>query len=269
MPRCPNCARETMRTEDWACQWCGYPLLSRAYKKIPKTFKQLQEERRRSLSSGEPEPGLEPEPRLEREPERESERKRERELEREFETEPEPERPPELRRRPEPEPELRRRPEPEPEPEPETEALAEPAAESRLEPEPGPAYEPELPSEPEVDAEAAAAKLEAGSGEVRISVDELNAVYQSDSKGANTRLRDRTLTITGRVEKVFVREHLDIRYVMLTGNGRPVVWKVRCVFTKEGASRLNQLAEGERVAVRGKYDGYSKNIIFKDCVLVG
>ena len=45
MPRCPNCNRETMRTEDWACQWCGYPLLSGSYKKIEKTYKQLKEER--------------------------------------------------------------------------------------------------------------------------------------------------------------------------------------------------------------------------------
>ncbi len=40
-----NCGQRTARTEDWACQWCGYPLLSRFYKKIPKTYKKLQEER--------------------------------------------------------------------------------------------------------------------------------------------------------------------------------------------------------------------------------
>jgi len=46
MPKCPNCHRRTARTEDWACPWCGYPLLSRNYEKIPKTYKQLKEERR-------------------------------------------------------------------------------------------------------------------------------------------------------------------------------------------------------------------------------
>ena len=44
-PKCPNCGLPTKRTEDWACQWCGYPLLSDSYKKIPKTYKQLKEER--------------------------------------------------------------------------------------------------------------------------------------------------------------------------------------------------------------------------------
>jgi membrane protease YdiL (CAAX protease family) len=62
MPRCPNCGRKTFRTEDWACRWCGYPLLSRAYKKIPKTYKQFQEERLYALGLKKPEPELEPKP---------------------------------------------------------------------------------------------------------------------------------------------------------------------------------------------------------------
>ncbi|MFC1929116.1 zinc ribbon domain-containing protein, partial [Chloroflexota bacterium] len=35
MQKCPNCGQPAARTEDWACQWCGYPLLSKSYKKIP------------------------------------------------------------------------------------------------------------------------------------------------------------------------------------------------------------------------------------------
>jgi ribosomal protein L37AE/L43A len=45
MKKCPNCDRPTKRTLDWACQWCGYPLVSKSYKEIPKTFRQLKEER--------------------------------------------------------------------------------------------------------------------------------------------------------------------------------------------------------------------------------
>ncbi len=45
MRQCPSCGQGTARTEDWACQWCGYPLLSKSYKKIPKTYEQLKEER--------------------------------------------------------------------------------------------------------------------------------------------------------------------------------------------------------------------------------
>ena len=45
MPKCPNCGQKTKRTEDLDCQWCGYPLLSKSYKKIPEINKQLKEEK--------------------------------------------------------------------------------------------------------------------------------------------------------------------------------------------------------------------------------
>jgi len=61
MPKCPNCGLETLRTEDWACQWCGYPLLSSAYKMIAKTYKQLKQERLYEAKPI-PESKLEPEP---------------------------------------------------------------------------------------------------------------------------------------------------------------------------------------------------------------
>ncbi len=95
MANCSNCGQKTARTEDWACQWCGYPLFSRAYKQIPKTYKQLKEEelsRQSAPVSDEPEPTPEPE------------------------AEPEPEPVAELE--PTPKPEVVAEPEPEPEPEP-------------------------------------------------------------------------------------------------------------------------------------------------------
>ncbi len=111
MPECPNCGQTTARTEDWACQWCGFPLISKSYKKIPKTYKQLKEEK----LPVRPEPAPEPEPVVELEPT------------------PTPEPAAELEPEPAPEPEPVAELEPEPAPEPE------PAAE--LEPEPEPAAE--------------------------------------------------------------------------------------------------------------------------------
>ena len=88
MPKCPNCGLETLRTEDWACQWCGYPLISSSYKKIPKTYHQLKQE---SLHDSKPvpEPELEPEPETEAIPEAKEEPAPE--PEREVEPVPEPE----------------------------------------------------------------------------------------------------------------------------------------------------------------------------------
>ena len=107
MPKCPNCGQMTARTEDWACQWCGYPLSSNSYKRIPKTYKQLQEEKRpkqRAPVRDEPEP------------------------EPVAELEPEPEPVAELEPEPEPVTELEPVAEPEPEPEPVAELEPVPAA---------------------------------------------------------------------------------------------------------------------------------------------
>ena len=106
MKKCPNCGQTAERTEDWACQWCGYPLLSGSYTKIPKTYRQLKEER---LAELEPKPEPVPEPQSE------------------AVSKPEPE------PAPEPQPEAVSKPEPEPAPEPQPEAVSKP------EPEPAPA----------------------------------------------------------------------------------------------------------------------------------
>lgn len=102
MLKCPNCGLKTTRTEDWACQWCGYPLLSRSYARIPKTYKQAKEEglfKPKPMPKSEPEPEPvpqpelepEPEPILESEPALESEREPILEPQREPELVPEPE----------------------------------------------------------------------------------------------------------------------------------------------------------------------------------
>ena len=67
---------------------------------------------------------------------------------------------------------------------------------------------------------------------------------------------------------MFVRDHLDIRYIVLKGVDKSVIWSLRCTFSKESAPQLTRLNPGEVVMVRGKYDGYGKNIIMKECALV-
>ena len=117
MRKCPNCGQTAERTEDWACQWCGYPLLSKSYKKIPKTYQQLKGEKQ-PKAVAEPEPVPAPEPETAAEPQ------------------PEP--------APAPEPEAAAEsvpaPKPEPAPAPEPEAVAEPAPAPK--PEPAPASQP-------------------------------------------------------------------------------------------------------------------------------
>jgi hypothetical protein len=284
MASCPNCGRQTLRTKDWACQWCGYPLISRAFKKIDKTFKELQEERgfaAKSAEAEQPEPEIEPE--LEPEPQPKPEpRPRPMPVSR---PEPEPERKPvapvRLVPAPQSAPEVKSLPEPVATPEqkpmvippsapiilpaasvlqPKPEAKTEPVA---AEPEPKPEIkvEPEPPLEPPI-------KLESITEGMEISADQLDTIFRVDKSGAHARFSGKTVMIRGIVDKVFIREHLDIRYIVLKGSARKMMWGQRCTFNKEESSKASRLNEGEPVMVRGKYDGFSKNIMFKDCVVI-
>ena len=253
MPKCPNCGQETARTMDWACQWCGYPLLSKAYKKIPKTYKQLKSE----LKS-KPELELEPTPELELEPVPAPEPALELEPELVPEPEPEPKPEPELVLEPEPkpipEPELV--PEPEPEPKPELEPVPESESELKLEPEPVPEPEPKPIPEPELELT-----------EKEITVEGLYSAY-GDKITADAKLMDKILKVTGVVDKIVVNDIHEIYYIILTGAEKKEEQHVRCTFDKKDGPELNRLIEGQTVTVQGKYDGYRINIILRDCALV-
>ena len=258
MPRCPNCGQKASRTEDWACPSCGYPLLSTSYRKITKTYKELQEEKSSELKPplAEYEPEIEPEPELKQVTEPVAE--------------PEPESAPEPAIDPESEPEMKQvaetaaEPESEPMPEPEIE----PVPESELKQVTELVAEPEPAPEPGTIAEAEPVlEPEPASGAIVITVAQLNSMYNADRAAANTKLANKTLKITGVVEKVVVREHLGIQYMLLASSGNHRQWNVRCTFDKKHGSKLKKLTPGEMATVQGEYAGYERNIILKNCVL--
>jgi hypothetical protein len=290
MPACPNCGRQTLRTKDWACQWCGYPLLSRSYKKIDKTFKELQEERSAAAKAPPPlEPEFDLDTELELTPETPPEPAEEPTPKFQIAPEPVPkpkpaEPLPELPPTPDEQYKPRVAHEPEPAAAPEPEAVPGPVSPAESErapasaappvqistPEPAPELEPPpslkpLP-EPEPPPVAAPSLESIGDGSV-LSVDELDALFKEDRMGTHARLSGKSVLIKGFVEKVFIRDHIDVRYIVLTGARKKVLWPVRCTFGKEGISQMSRLAEGQEVTIRGKYDNYGKNIIFKDCEL--
>ncbi|MFQ6122727.1 MAG: hypothetical protein ACE5LA_06710 [Dehalococcoidales bacterium] len=232
MPRCPNCGQETARTEDWACQLCGYPLLSKAYKKVPKTYRELQEEKQYKTyepewsARKEPEPALEPEPEpvLEPAPELEAEQISE----------------------PEPMPQLK------PAPKLEAEQISEP--ELIYQPEPA----PELEAEPEPLSPA-----------MEITAGELLSAYEKDGDAADKRFANKVLRVTGIVNRIEAKDTLNIFYITLTDTQKTILLgDVRCFFDRKHGHELNSLALGQTVTVQGKYDGSMINIRMSNCFLV-
>jgi hypothetical protein len=282
MAACPNCGRRTQRTKDWVCEWCGYPLLYGSYKQIDKTFKELQEERSPSGRSVQPEPEYnfeeEEEPEPEPEPKSEPLWKMKKAPKPTYQMKPEPEK--EITPEPQPPPRPRFEPTPKPQPQPaplpKPESLLQPKTGPVLLPKPEPAPQPSprseaplrlepRPPQPEPKEEPVTVpSLESIKDGTQLTIDQIDALFRADNIGTNEALKDKTLIIKGFVNKVFIRDHLDIRYLILTG-ARKVIWSARCQFEKESVGPMSRLSEGQAVVLRGKYDGYGKNIIFKNC----
>ena len=259
MRKCPNCGQPTARTEDWACQWCGYPLLSESYEKIPKTYRQLKEEK---LYEQEP-PAREqtvapPQPSHDTVPPAHM-----LESERELVPETEPELAAEIEAEPMLEPEAELKPEPQPEP------VLELEAEPTTEPEPEPMLEPEAELEPEPQPELVLElEPEPTSGAIEVTVEQLYSAYKADAVAADAKLANKILKVTGAVDRIVVNDVHGIYYIILTSAEKKEEWNVRCTFDKKGGPKLNRLTEGQTVTVQGKYDSYARNILMSDCVLV-
>ena len=154
-------------------------------------------------------------------------------------------------------PEMEAAPEPETiaEPQPQQEPVQEIEQEITRPPIPEPMPEPEA-IEPPVSVPGA------------VTVEELDASYQTDRIAADAGNQNKVLTLSGVVDKVVVNESHEIYYCILSGAGGKVLWNIRCTFDKRNGAELKRLARGQAAVVQGKYDGYSKNIILKDCVVL-
>jgi hypothetical protein len=274
MPKCPNCGQNTARTEDWACQWCGYPLLSGSYKKIDKTYRELREERLEGHMEEAEEETVTPEPvaapeKTEPEPVPEPEEEQVAEVEPESAVSVEPEATVE----PEPEPETEAPPEPEQESEP-PQPLAEPESEVELitddEGELEQEEETEIPPPVQADVkpQPPAVPPSAQEPELELTASELFSAYETNGPEADARFADKVLKLTGTLNRVEIKDNLGIYYMDLTSSERRFLQNIRCVFDKEHADRLSSLAAGQTVTVQGRYDGSIMNISLRDCVLV-
>ncbi len=294
MARCPNCGRETARTKDWSCRWCGYPLFSRSHKKIDKTYRELKEERlsqqpvieeaghEEAPEEAELEAVVEPEPErvsyAKAKPERVSHAKPEPVLEEEAEVEIESE------AEEEPIPEFEIDEELVPEPEPEIEPISEKKPEVEIEPvveeEPIPETELEIEEETEVEIEPEVEEEPVVEEEritepepepvaLEMTVDELLSTYETEGVDADKRFARQILRITGTVDRIEVKATLNIYYITLVRAEKfRVLQNVRCVFDGKHESELSQLIAGQTVTVQGRYDGSIIDISLRDCFLV-
>lgn len=336
MPNCPNCGEPTKRTVDWACQLCGYPLLSKSYMKIAKTYKQIKEERSHEQLSHPTEDTTSTEIGLtvdelfsictSNQVEKDTifnnkilsvtgvvaktvvdydvdiycvsltgaQKNRECSVNCMFDKKDASQ----LNELTEGQTitiegkydsyelniiikdcNLVSSPAREETPssmvssdlvvkttdtsESESNLVIEPK--TMLETEPNIELEPKGEMDPELVLEP---KPELDITALEVTVDELLSIYAVDGTAADERFGGKILKITGEVNRIEVKDYLDIDYINLTSSENETLDHIRCFFDKKHESELNQLTKGQKVTVQGIYDGSIINMRLIGCVLV-
>lgn len=279
MPKCPNCGQEAMRTEDWACQWCGYPLTSPAFKKLDKTWRTIKEsgipidkpfDFHRPAAPSEPAEDISEEiPVLKSEPV----------------VQPPPKVEPPKRQEVKPEPEPIARPEPPPKPVAEAkppEIAAKPTPpQSEVLITPPPVARQEIPQTFKTDPPTVSAPLEpapapaepppppAAEQVINLTVDELLSAYMMSDVSAHEKFTNKTLKVSGIIGKVSVNDARALYSVFLSSAEISGFRDVECRFPKQYAAIISKCQVGQKVTIQGKYFGYVINVILRNCELVG
>jgi hypothetical protein len=293
MARCPNCGRETARTSDWVCEWCGYPLPEGMFKKLKKSFREVKE----AIQNGEP---IEekPAPKEVKKPPRQEKPSKKPEPKREAMQPPAPQ------PQPQAQPEgtvqisieaLRKLMQSQPAPPAPQPVQAVPAAQPPPKPEISEKLTPVSPPPPVREAAEAVRPVpqapvppprqEAPEAvrtvpppqvkpeipqAIEMTVAELLTAYKTEGPAADARFANQNLRLTGLVEKINVKVAMDIYSVILNDPGKGLLPQgVRCIFDRKYASALGQLTAGQTITVQGRYSGSIIDISLRDCFLIG
>ncbi len=254
MANCPNCGQSTERTQDWACQWCGYPLVSGSFRQIPKTYQEAKAERLQNLATVEVvETDVQEAADITEAPEVTpdvSEATAESAI-------------PEAEIADEAEQTVGAGPELEPEPSPEREPKTEVESTSEGEPVAEDSAEADETGESVAEAETTQSP-----GIILVTVEELNEVCKVDSEAAEARFAGSILQITAEVGRILPVESSEKPCLILISSEKPTAMNILCIFGKQHEAAINKLSEGQLVTVQGRYDGCVMNILVNDCALI-
>lgn len=278
-PKCPNCGLATKRTEDWVCQWCGYPLLSRSFPKIAKTYQQLKQEQEGHKQTSDIITEITPVSRAESTTTEAVKHSGEYELTTKMEPILSPDTPvsevtnikaPMENKREATKSEQAKEVEEEdttvPIPDQETvHETKEEVATHQHKPEVKMVNQAELKVETDIKEELPEAKL---SPAQKITIDELFRNYEEDSEATDKELANQVIQVTGVVGRIEIKDTIDTPYITLTSDEAGQLQSLRCSFDKDDRPELSRFNRGDIITVLGDYDGSIIDPRMKNCHLI-
>ncbi len=279
-PKCPNCGLATKRTEDWVCQWCGYPLLSRSFPKIAKTYQQLKQEQENHKQSSDIVAERTPIPDVK--PTTTEQVKRSGEYESAAKTEPllSPDAPvsesmtietpienKEEATKSGQVTEIEEQEEGATVPISDHETVRETKEELATQQhkhEVKTVNQAEIVVEADIKEELPGAKL---SPAQKLTIDELFRSYEEDGEATDKKLTNQVIQVTGVVGRIEIKDTIDTPYITLASDEAGQLQSLRCSFGKDAKPELNRLSRGDIVSILGNYDGSIIDPRMKNCHL--
>ena len=254
--KCPNCDSPTMRTRDWACRWCGHPLVSGSFQQMSKTYQEVKAERISELAPSETAEtdGL-------------AENAESDTFEEEAESVADVPQSPVVDSSVEVATEIEPTQESAPVEEPEPEPVAEVEETLEVETEAAPEAEPEQESVPEPVVKNKSRGREDSETITEVTVSELCSSYQSYGMVGHDEFKDRVFRVTGVVASIIIKDTVDQYYVALTGSEPHPLGDIDFKFERKDVPELKRLTIGQGLTIQGRYNGFVTNIILADCVI--
>lgn len=102
-------------------------------------------------------------------------------------------------------------------------------------------------------------------GIIKVPAKVLGLAYESNEVTADDLFKDKTLEVTGKVERI-AKDILNDMYVTLKVKDYSIT-SVQCFFPDSQKEALSNLSPNKMVTIRGRCDGKMMNVLIKDCVV--
>ena len=102
---------------------------------------------------------------------------------------------------------------------------------------------------------------------MEVTAKELASAYETDMEKADTSFKNKIIKVTGIVNRMELKDKLDIHYITL-GVEEDLQVSVRCMFDKGHVKELRRLVRGQMVTVQGEFVGSMWDLRMIRCVLV-
>lgn len=102
---------------------------------------------------------------------------------------------------------------------------------------------------------------------MEVTAKELASAYETDMEKADTSFKNKIIKVTGIVNRMELKDKLDIHYITL-GVEEDLQVSVRCMFDKGHVNELRRLGRGQMVTVQGEFVGSMWDLRMIHCVLV-